>query len=228
VTITSNLSLDKHDANVCATCFYWLRQLRRVRRSLDAESAATLVGHAFVTSRVDYCNAILAGASKSITDKLQRVINAAARVVMQRHAEVRSRTHRSTAQRAALAGRSRAGAVKAVLNGSPMSAAQGTTVHERLLQPHLAHCSSAVCCGLLAAVSCLCRDTVRRSMFRLSSRPDAFYGQFPSRPENFSFLVTFCVSRRRRKMYCGHAGLCVCLSVCLSAAVRPHYCTTQM
>jgi len=33
------------------------------------------------------------------------------------------------------------------------------------------------------------------------------------------------VSRRRRKMYCGHARLCVCVSVCLSAAVRPHYCT---
>jgi len=26
-------------------------------------------------------------------------------------------------------------------------------------------------------------------------------------------------------MYCGHARLCVCLSVSLSAAVRPHYCT---
>jgi len=39
------------------------------------------------------------------------------------------------------------------------------------------------------------------------------------------------MSRRRRKMYCGHPRLCVCLSlsvcvsVCLSAAVRPHYCT---
>ena len=32
-------------------------------------------------------------------------------------------------------------------------------------------------------------------------------------------LITFCVSRRRRKMYCGHARLC------LSEAVRPHYCT---
>jgi len=27
--------------------------------------------------------------------------------------------------------------------------------------------------------------------------------------------VTFCVSRRRRKMYCGHARPCVSLSVCL-------------
>ena len=42
----------------------------------DSESAATLV-HAFVTSRV----AVLAGATKSVTDTLQRVMNAAARVV---------------------------------------------------------------------------------------------------------------------------------------------------
>jgi len=32
-------------------------------------------------------------------------------------------------------------------------------------------------------------------------------------------------SRRRRKIYCGHARLCVCLCVCLSAAACPHYCT---
>ena len=34
-----------------------------------------------MTSCVDYCNAVLAGASKSTTDKLQRVLNAAVRVV---------------------------------------------------------------------------------------------------------------------------------------------------
>jgi len=34
-----------------------------------------------VTSRVDYCNAVLAGATKAITDKLQRVLNAAARLI---------------------------------------------------------------------------------------------------------------------------------------------------
>ena len=40
-------------------------------------------------------------------------------------------------------------------------------------------------------------------------------------------LITFCVSRRRRKMYCGHTRVCVCVcvSVCLSAAACPHYCT---
>jgi len=34
-------------------------------------------------------------------------------------------------------------------------------------------------------------------------------------------FITFCVSRRRRKIYCGHARLCVCLST--SACL--HYCT---
>jgi len=37
--------------------------------------------HAFVTSRRDYCNVVFVGAQKSVTNKLQRVLNAAARVV---------------------------------------------------------------------------------------------------------------------------------------------------
>jgi len=44
----------------------------------------TLV-RAFVTSRVDYCNAVLAGSPKSTTDILQRVLNAAARLVSNTH-----------------------------------------------------------------------------------------------------------------------------------------------
>ena len=40
----------------------------------------TLV-HAFVTSRVDYGNIILVGAPKIVTNKLQRVLNTAARIV---------------------------------------------------------------------------------------------------------------------------------------------------
>jgi len=66
------------------TCRSRLRQIRRTRRSLDQKSAATLV-HAFVTSRVDYCNTLLTGAPKVTTDKLQRVLNAAARVLTGTH-----------------------------------------------------------------------------------------------------------------------------------------------
>ena len=76
----SDLSLDRHVNNVSASCFYRLRQMRRIRRSLDKQSAITLV-HALVSTRVDYCNSVLAAAPKMTTDKLQRVLNAAARVV---------------------------------------------------------------------------------------------------------------------------------------------------
>jgi len=72
VLITPDLSLDKHVTAVNAKCYFQLRQLRRVRCSLDEESVATLV-HAFVTSRIDYCNGLLAGAPKAVTNKLQRV-----------------------------------------------------------------------------------------------------------------------------------------------------------
>ena len=47
---------------------------------MDNQSAITLV-HALVSTRVDYCNSVLAAAPKTTTDKLQRVLNAAARVV---------------------------------------------------------------------------------------------------------------------------------------------------
>jgi len=80
VTISSDLILQRHVSNVSATSFYWLHQIRRVRRSLDSESAATLV-HAFITSHVDQCNAVLAGATKSVTNTLQHIMNAATRVV---------------------------------------------------------------------------------------------------------------------------------------------------
>jgi len=58
----------------------WLFHVGNVRRSLDRDSATTLV-HAFVTSRIDHGNSLFANAPKIWTDKLQRVMNAAARVI---------------------------------------------------------------------------------------------------------------------------------------------------
>ena len=41
-----------------------------------------------------------------------------------------------------------------------------------------------------------------------------------------AYIITFCMSRRRCKMYCGHTCMCVCLSVCPSVrpSVRPSVC----
>ena len=52
--LTPDLSLYKYVTAVSAKCFFQLRQLSRIRRSLDDDSAATLI-QAFVASRVDYC-----------------------------------------------------------------------------------------------------------------------------------------------------------------------------
>ena len=80
VHIDSNLTMCKHVANLCKSCFFQLRQLRSIRRSLTVEAATALV-HAFISSRLDYCNSLLFGVSDSLLRKLQRVQNAAARLI---------------------------------------------------------------------------------------------------------------------------------------------------
>ena len=57
-----------------------VRYQRRVKMIAEAEESVATLVHAFVTSRIDYCNGLLAGAQKAVTDKLKRVMNSAARV----------------------------------------------------------------------------------------------------------------------------------------------------
>ena len=52
-----------------------------MRRSLTKESLLTLV-HAFATSRVDHCNGLLFGSHSYLLDRLQSVLNSAARLVL--------------------------------------------------------------------------------------------------------------------------------------------------
>jgi len=50
--------------------------MRRIRRSLDKQSAITPV-HALVSTRVDYCNLVIAAAPKTTTDKLPLPVSSA-------------------------------------------------------------------------------------------------------------------------------------------------------
>src|SRR5688572_33409300 len=61
-------------------CYYQLRQLRVVLRSLSHDAAVVLV-HAFVTSRVDNCSSILAGLPSGLISRLDRVLRSAARLI---------------------------------------------------------------------------------------------------------------------------------------------------
>ena len=80
VTLDSELSIQNHISKVTQTCFYRIRRLKQVRKLLGPEISAELVV-SIVFSRLDYCNAILAGLPRSTIAPLQRVQNAAARLV---------------------------------------------------------------------------------------------------------------------------------------------------
>ena len=57
-----------------------MHNISRIRKFLSTDTTKALV-HAFVTSRVDYCNSLLYGLPASHLNKVQRVLNAAARLV---------------------------------------------------------------------------------------------------------------------------------------------------
>ena len=82
VTIDSSLAFNKHVSLICQSCQYHIRALRHIHPILDANTAR-LVGHALVSSRLDYSNSIMYGMSKSLATKLQCQQNTLARVVMQ-------------------------------------------------------------------------------------------------------------------------------------------------
>jgi len=57
--------------------------MRIVRKSLIQDAAKTVV-HAFVTSRIDYCNSILYGASAAHIRPLQNVLNEGAGLILRK------------------------------------------------------------------------------------------------------------------------------------------------
>ena len=81
VTFDTELTMVPHVNGVCKSAFFHLTLIGRIRKYLDTKSAKSLV-HALVLSRIDYANSLLVGLPKSQLGKLQRVQNAAARLVV--------------------------------------------------------------------------------------------------------------------------------------------------
>ena len=60
---------------------YQLRQLRPLTKCMTMDAIKTLT-HAFISSRLDYCNSLYSGISEGLMKRLQSVQNAAARLVV--------------------------------------------------------------------------------------------------------------------------------------------------
>ena len=80
VVIDRQMSLAAHVYALCRSGYHQLRQLRPVVGSLSADASKTLV-HAFISSRLDYCNSLLYGIVDGLLKKLLSIQNAAARLI---------------------------------------------------------------------------------------------------------------------------------------------------
>ncbi len=75
----SNLSFDSHVSSICKTEFFHLKNISKLKHMLSMSNAEMVI-YAFMTSRLDYCSALLGGYSARLINK-QMVQNAAARVL---------------------------------------------------------------------------------------------------------------------------------------------------
>ena len=80
VIFDSELNMQAHIRNVTKLSFYHLRNIARVKSFLSQADTERLM-HCFISSRLDYCNALLSGLPKKEVSRLQIVQNAAARVL---------------------------------------------------------------------------------------------------------------------------------------------------
>ena len=77
----SDFNFRQHISQVCKSCFYYIRDLSRIRRHISI-STAKRKSMALINSRLDYCNSLLNNIAKRDLAKLQRVKQYLARVVL--------------------------------------------------------------------------------------------------------------------------------------------------
>ena len=83
VFLDKYLKLDTHVNKTVSSCYKYIKDLYRARNFLSLKDTEILV-NASVTSRLDYCNSLFVNMSESNFYKLQKVQNAAARLVLKK------------------------------------------------------------------------------------------------------------------------------------------------
>ena len=76
----SHRDMATHITKTCGSAFFYLYNIRHVRKYLTSECTEKLI-HSFITSRLDYCNSLLYGVPDHHMQKLERVMNASARLI---------------------------------------------------------------------------------------------------------------------------------------------------
>jgi hypothetical protein len=80
VVFDCNLSLSDHISSIIKSCLFHVRDLRRLRPILD-QTTARNNATALIDSKLDYCNSLFLNLPANQLDRLQLVLNSAARAV---------------------------------------------------------------------------------------------------------------------------------------------------
>ena len=81
ITIDCHLSMSAHVTNVVRAANFELRRISSIRQFLNVQATKVLIS-AFVLSKLDYCNSLLSGCPQFLIQKLQKVQNNAARLIL--------------------------------------------------------------------------------------------------------------------------------------------------
>ena len=77
----NDFNVRQHISQICKSCFYHIRDLRRIRRHISIYTAKT-ISTALISSRLDYCNSLLNYIAKRDLAKFKQVQNCLACVVL--------------------------------------------------------------------------------------------------------------------------------------------------
>ena len=80
----STLSSEAFVNSICKSAWFNLFNISRSRRSLTTDAAKILI-QAYVMSKIDYCSSLLYGIPDKLLNRIQRIQNYAARVVLRLH-----------------------------------------------------------------------------------------------------------------------------------------------
>ena len=76
----SHMNMPTHITKTCGCAFFYLHKIRHIRKYLSSECTEKLI-HAFITRSLDYCSSLLYGVRNNHMQKLQRVMDASARLI---------------------------------------------------------------------------------------------------------------------------------------------------
>jgi len=83
VLLDQHLNIETNLPGISKASYFHLRNIRSLNHILNHDSRTSVV-HAFITSRLHYCNSLLLCVSDKLPQRLQRIQDIAARIVTRR------------------------------------------------------------------------------------------------------------------------------------------------